>query len=363
MRTLAKTPPAPMAKEWKRAPKIGSRHLTYDCEVISNPITKCIFAVSLKTDPVQYAIEEMHQYNNNDNVADWETHKVPKLSNFCGTKIDKICLAINGRENILYILNQQGAVAILKLNQQMKPLEWDIKIKLSKSSRIRTLNSIVVDNTIHIINMNDDNIEHIVYNCKNNNFVVLNNNLKHILNATQIEGAQLISASNNAILMIGGFQITEFHEYNFINEKWLKLKIKIPHPMYNFGCTTIINNQYIAIFGGCKKREDDHLNWYYTNEIWIYSVYDKTFKKSNVKCPKQDEYKAFTVNNKKRDEIITFGFIRDQWRQCSLNIQLLPPNYLIRLINSYYLNEWIHLFTNYRRKSHWMIDSFKLVAT
>ena len=71
----------------------------------------------------------------------------------------------------------------------------------------------------------------------------------------------------------------------------------------------------------------------------MYNIADQTFKKSNVKCPRHDEYKAFTMNDKRKNELCTFGFVSCQWIKCGMNDHLYPPQYLIRMILSYYSKE------------------------
>ena len=89
---------------------------------------------------------------------------------------------------------------------------------------------------------------------------------------------------------------------------------------------------------------------------------DQKFKLSKIKCPEKSTYRyAFTINDRKRDEIITFGYIRYEWRECDINNHLFPPRYLIQQMLKYYLNEFVHLFDCIYEGNHWKIDVFDII--
>ena len=98
------------------------------------------------------------------------------------------------------------------------------------------------------------------------------------------------------------------------------------------------------------------------DDIWIYSVGDKTFHRSNIKCPMKGSSKAFTINDKKNDEMTVFGFVRNEWKLSDICDHLFPPRYLIKMIHTYFLNEYVHLINLYSR-SHWKCDGFKMIRT
>ncbi len=129
----------------------------------------------------------------------------------------------------------------------------------------------------------------------------------------------------------------------------------MPEKLIAFGLTAVLNDEYVLLFGGQTngKLHDD---------IWIYSVRDEKFKRSNLKCPRKGEFEAITVCDKVKDEVITTGFVRGQWRLCGIGDHLFPPQYLIKLMNSYYLNEFIHLFGCWSGE-HWKINVFDIVPS
>lgn len=154
--------------------------------------------------------------------------------------------------------------------------------------------------------------------------------------------------------MLGGHifgALDIIHEYDINNNKWTKLIHKLPTALSGSGCTSILNGQYVILFGGCNHGNKD--------DIFIYCVRNGTFKESNIKCPKQGHHQAFAINDRKKDNLITFGFVRMCWRECDIDHHLFPPQYLIKIICRYYWNEWIHLFKMYQG-NHYKIDVFDL---
>ena len=118
------------------------------------------------------------------------------------------------------------------------------------------------------------------------------------------------------------------------------------------GCAPILNGQIVVLFGGENDngRHDD---------IYLYSVRDQTFETSKIKCPTSGDYQAFAIHDGKKDEVTTFGYVRDQWKESMIDNHLFPPQYLIKMICGYYWNEWIHLF-RIRTCDHHRVDVFDL---
>ena len=129
-----------------------------------------------------------------------------------------------------------------------------------------------------------------------------------------------------------------------------EIKIKLPARMSSFGCTSILNEQYVVLFGGDP----------YYDEIFIFSTKDEKFIKSNVKCPGKGGYRAFTINNKSKNELSVHGFVRDTWKLSEISDHLYPPQYLIMIINKYYWNEWVHVIEIYTGK-HFKIDTLDIL--
>ena len=88
---------------------------------------------------------------------------------------------------------------------------------------------------------------------------------------------------------------------------------------------------------------------------------EESFRKSKAKCPDTGLYQAFTINNKIKDELCVNGFIRRTWKLSDIDDHLYPPQYLIKIINRYYMNEWIHLIGSYD-DTHSNISVFDILS-
>ena len=51
------------------------------------------------------------------------------------------------------------------------------------------------------------------------------------------------------------------------------------------------------------------------------------------------------MRDKVKENITIFGWVRYKWTECGLNNHLFPPEYLLRIMCGYYVNEWVHLLT------------------
>ncbi len=71
-------------------------------------------------------------------------------------------------------------------------------------------------------------------------------------------------------------------------------------------------------------------------------------------------FSAITINNKIKDEKTIFGYIRKEWKRCNINKNYFIPFYLLKLIHSYYLNEYVLLLDRYTNK-HYKIDTLHIV--
>ena len=76
--------------------------------------------------------------------------------------------------------------------------------------------------------------------------------------------------------------------------------------------------------------------------MWQYGI----FKTVELKCLQSQTYKAFAITERKKDHLITFGYIRSKWRKCRMQSHLFPPELfavIIGMNGCIYLEE-IHEF-------------------
>ena len=81
-----------------------------------------------------------------------------------------------------------------------------------------------------------------------------------------------------------------------------------------------------------------------------------------IKCPKKKMYEAFAISDKGKDQMTVFGYVRCTWRTSHIDDHLFFPDYLIRTMGGYYMNEEMHLFDAQDSRDHWKINVFDLLS-
>ena len=201
----------------------------------------------------------------------------------------------------------------------------------------------MVNNTYHIIGGSDIN-QHLLFDEEINKLKVLHELNEDEIMPNPLQNHRIIRVKDK-LLMIGGFDaspmvtVDRICEYDIKNNKWNLMETKMPKPLSSFGCTSIFSDEYVLLFGGSGNDRDLY------DDIWIYSVSDKKFTKSVVKCPMEGYFQAITLNNREKDEVVVFGFVRIT---------------LIQIIFQYYFNEYVHLFDTDAGK-HWRINAFDIM--
>ncbi len=260
--------------------------------------------------------------------------------------------AINCNTNTIYIYGG-NLKSLGKLKITDNENKWDVTDNLIESDV--GAQAIIINDEFHVIGGYKSN-KHLKYMEQTKQFKVLHS--FDTMFPTKVEefGLHRLVKVKNKLLMFGGFSIISWEctnricQYDITENQWTELNVKMPDILCFFGCTSILYDQYVVIFGGkqspFKPRE----------AIWIYSIEDKTFISSQVECPKGGELEAITINDRSKDELAVNGFIRKEW---SISESFLP-NDLIEMIHSYYLNEWVHLF-HCESGEHWKIDVFDVI--
>eukprot|EP01084_Bolivina_argentea_P227927 385035_1 len=182
-------------------------------------------------------------------------------------------------------------------------------------------------------------------------------------NAEKMYGFGVIYVNKTNCLLVFGGDDTESNnnefkthilQFDMSAKTWNKLPVSLPHKMMFIGCTLAIRNQYVLIFGGAGYYK-------YYDEIYVYCIKNKTLKKSKQRCPRATVYVATTVNDTIKDQKIVFGFVRNEWNICNINNHYFPPNYILNLIHSFYLNEFVYLLDKAIPHKHYKMSTLDIV--
>ena len=319
-----------------------------DFVVLYDNICYSLFAIKNKIGLLKYSF----------NTDSWTKYQIKTSLNKSLFKCLSDCAAaINCKTKTIYLFNKPYSIIKLQImnNNETKMEEIIIKTPQIKIPFVGS-NAINIKDECHIIGGYQNHNKHIKYNTKTQKCQIIHD-FKSPFDLNVIYLHKLIKIQNK-LLIFGGFDgkncLDTVYQYDMITNKWNKLNCKIPKPLCSFGCTAILNGQYVLLIGGY----DDGFG--YQDNIYFYCVRDQKFKKSTIKCPDIGQYQAITVNDKKKDTLTTFGFVRCKWKECKISDHLFPPQYLITIICGYYLNEFVHLF-NIGNGKHYRINVFDII--
>ena len=259
-----------------------------------------------------------------------------------------------GAGDVIYVSDGNKDMKILKMEDNGTKFE-EITDTLHTGTGVR---AIMIRNDLHVIG-GWDNHKHLKGNRKSNKWEILHERIVGMdCNCVGYHGLVKIK---NRIMMLGGYGYDRGHtdkmyEYNILTDEWSKSDIKLPSKLCRFGCVSVIDDQYVIICGGETKGRGN------VDDIWIYDVKHKTFRKSNIKCPKKDGYRAYVMNHKNINQMAVVGYVRREWRTSQIDEYLFPPKYLVRIMTKYCLKEELHLFDECNTSTHWKIDVFDIIS-
>ena len=145
------------------------------------------------------------------------------------------------------------------------------------------------------------------------------------------------------------------HSYCLLTSKWKR---------YN-------DNKCIKQSFGCQlTRDETHIIFYPNNggHLFVLKIQDidnkdvdkrnvdkpsmkLTLIKSKMKFPETAvKFRTVIMRNLDKEECIVFGFVRKTWRKCHIEWQIFPPQYILKLIQSWYWNDYfddLHILKDY----------------
>ena len=262
---------------------------------------------------------------------------------------------VDSAGDTIFAYDCHGSILIMDINEvHPKYVAIDDVIRTGMGAQ-----GIMINNEFHVIGGYRNN-KHLKWNETIRKFEKLHD-LRKAINWNGIGRHSMVKIKHK-LLVFGGYDkhqhqyINNIYEYDIKANKWSSMSIQLPTERCNMGCISVLNDQYILILGG------DDFTHGPCDDIWIYSVAKRIFKKSPVKCPQKASYQAFVVGDKRKDQMAVFGYVRIEWFKSQMEDHLFPPEYLIRIMGRYYLNEEIHLFGCISGSVHWKINVFDIVT-
>ena len=120
--------------------------------------------------------------------------------------------------------------------------------------------------------------------------------------------------------------------------------------MNNMGCDVTRDDRYILIAGGIDTPPP-RLRQIEYNDIFVLDLNTMEFKESGIKLPFEGgNCHTLIMENKKENDLLVHGFVRDISKKCNLNISFA----LKTGIAVFHPREYVHILD--RNGSHWKIN-------
>ena len=113
--------------------------------------------------------------------------------------------------------------------------------------------------------------------------------------------------------------------------------------------------RFIIILGG---NDRDFANATFYDRIFVLESHTMKLSESKIKLPFRGGCKAVIMENKKENDLLVHGFIKEQMNIYNMNI----PFALISSICVWHLTEYIHIIHS-EIGNHWRINVDKIIMT
>ena len=162
----------------------------------------------------------------------------------------------------------------------------------------------------------------------------------------------------------------DFAEFSLSSKKWKRLKVPSSSANGNMVGVAMMcsaDGRYIICFGGLVRDPPvarsirESFGYISKDVITVYDlsdVNDQTLKpkRCQLLCPVKGRFHALTMTDKKKEEMATFGFVRQCFESKQLKEVNFPPHYIIQMISKWVEMEYVYLLKNGNGGGHWKIS-------
>ena len=308
-----------------------------------------------------YASTPLELYKYNINTKTWSLILKLDKDDILLDDIYTISWTIDIKSLIVYIIGYSNLITINLNNNEIKRTPRSLALNC-------TNNPLLIDDKLHLID-----------NCRNQSLgsrhIICDENLSSlnviqefdnvITSTTSFDGFGFVHIRSKQMMLLFGGWISRHSSYDSRkwyklslnashdndNHKWIELDdIKFPEPLSHFGFAVTTNEEFIIIMGGCKHPGMSH-------KIYVFDVNKFELKQSKIECPVSGYTSCVFFDNKLNNDLLTYGYIRDCYKQNGFeNINYLSHD-LILLISEWIRNEQIYgIFHDHSDQEHWSID-------
>lgn len=244
--------------------------------------------------------------------------------------------AIN--KGYIYANTHKHEIAMITLINETNKYKIKIIRKMNKTKQYAYGKSIIIKDEYHYISRN-----HNKYNLNTQKFTINPIPTKGIYFPTT-----LLHVQRKLMSFVQNLQDNSYYcyEYDIKTNDSQYYPIKLPNNNYCISCTSILNGQMILISATNRSKHDQC-------KIYIYEVKTKIIKKSKIKFPSKYYQYIFAINDKKKNGLLTYGWINSQYRNTYI------PTCLKALIQKFCVNEILHTIN--RDNKHYKIDVLEII--
>ena len=149
-------------------------------------------------------------------------------------------------------------------------------------------------------------------------------------------------------------------EYSLKSKRYNRLDWSIVSKWTHHTIVSTLDERYIVLFGKHSPRKQDSL----ADPIIVFDLRSNEVFQSNIKCPVFSYYYPVVLGSHLRNELISFGFVRQAMKaSIHLSNEKVPCD-IMNLISRWYCKEEIHLIAvDTDCNSHWKIDMDEIIQS
>ena len=326
----------PTKFNWKKLTHFQPKYFPYKIlfQEESNLLIAVPFSIPTNADNKnQYIIYKYLFYNNS-----WKEYNIepPKQFNKQRRIYPK---AIN--KGYIYANTQKHEIAMITLIEETNKYKIKIIRKMHKTKEYAYGKSIIIEDEYHYISS-----KHTKYNLKTQEYVKLGTPANKIHN----DNYRLFQLKHKLFTIIQNIKDSSYCIYQYDLEKNCSksFSINLLKSIRIISCTPILDNKILI---STTPRKTPYNNTQCA--IYVYEIQTEIIKKSNITFPQTYEHEIFAINDKRRDILLTYGWINNQCKNTYI------PVCLKALVRQYYTVEYLHAFN--RNNEHYKIDVFHIL--
>ena len=254
-------------------------------------------------------------------------------------------------KDFIYLINTGNQLMVIRKDNFYWEIIEDVQISIAGPC-------VVINDKLNVIGgyWND---KHLVFDRDNERFEIAHD-LQQQTGWRGIGKHTLVQMEDTSLYTFGGDNLKArgHNDIYYLNKEateWALSEVKLPAKLRNLACTSVVKERFILLFAGEQDPEKgDYWPWEDNYEIYIFDIKQNELRKSRIRCPIKGRAKAMTFIE--GNEKTVHGWLRETWKLFNIDDRQYPPHYLVKIMERYYVTEWIHLLYNkYNTMRHFKV--------